>query len=428
MQGIKVLAKARRFYFAFIALLCLGSGAWVKAESAPSLPPPAQAGDGQGLDQVRLGQATAALYGPWNFRVGDSPVDPVTHKLLWAQPGFDDSKWETVDLTPKPGERNQRIGLPGWVPGWTAKGHPGYWGFGWYRIRVQVEARPGEQLALAGPPDMDDGYEVFVNGTRVGSFGKFSGRRPVVYYTQPMMFSLPPAVVGGAGSSTLVLAFRVWTEPNTLTADPAAGGLHTAPLLGDEGAVAAGFQMLWLERVRLYAFYAFESLLFALLAVVAFTLILFDRTRRGLSVGWGGAGAAIGELLYRRFRLLDTAHQHHTDRVLSDNFLVPLIYAGWVMVWWIWFGRQRPPRLPYMVAGVTVSVYDLATPLAKRFSLPSSPTGRCRFPYFLAGSAAGLFWAAAVGGDPRHPPPGTGGLAGAARHPAAGDQACFPMT
>ena len=350
------MPKARRFHFVVTVLLCLGSAAWAKAQPAtPSARAPVQTGGaGQGLDQVRLGQATAALYGPWKFRVGDSPVDPVTHELLWAQPGFDDSKWETVDLTPKPGSSNQRTGLPGWVPGWTANGHPGYWGFGWYRIRVQVEARPGEQLALAGPPDMDDGYEVFVNGTRVGSFGKFSGGRPEVYYTQPMMFSLPQAVVGGAGSSSLVLAFRAWTEPNTLMGEPAAGGLHTAPLLGDEGAVAAGFQMRWLERVRLYAFFAFESLVFALLAVVAFTLILFDRTDE-VYLWVGGVLVLLSANYFSG--AFDSWTQHVSitlDRLLTDNFLVPLIYAGWVMVWWIWFGRQRPARLPYIVAGLTV--------------------------------------------------------------------------
>jgi Stage II sporulation protein E (SpoIIE) len=331
-----------------VVLFWLGSGSTSIAQSAPS------GVTGQGLDQVTLGQATAPLYGPWKFQVGDSPVDPQTHQPLWANPTFDDSKWETVDLTPNPESSNQRTGMAGWVPGWTAKGHPGYWGYAWYRIRVQVQARPGEHLALAGPPDMDDGYEFFANGKRVGSFGDFSAHPPVVFYTQPAMFPLPQPESSSLGSSTQVLAFRVWTEPNTLTGLSGAGGFHTAPLLGDEGAVAAGYQMDWLERVRLYAFFAFESLLFALLAVVAFTLVLFDRSDQVYL--WVGA---VLVLLAANYGLgaFDSWTQHLSilvDRLLSDNFLIPLIYGGWVMVWWIWFGRQRPARLPYIVAGLTV--------------------------------------------------------------------------
>jgi hypothetical protein len=60
--------------------------------------------------------------------VGDSPLDRKTGHPLWAEPDFDDSKWETVDLTPKDGAFDPGVGLSGYVPGWTAKGHPGYWG------------------------------------------------------------------------------------------------------------------------------------------------------------------------------------------------------------------------------------------------------------------------------------------------------------
>jgi hypothetical protein len=87
---------------------------------------------------VALGQAAVPLYGPWKFTVGDSPIDPRTGQPLWAEPDFDDSKWETVDLTPKGRAIDPNAGLSGYVPGWTAKGHPGYWGYAWYRIKVRV--------------------------------------------------------------------------------------------------------------------------------------------------------------------------------------------------------------------------------------------------------------------------------------------------
>ena len=60
------------------------------------------------------------LNGPWKFHVGDN--------AKWAAPDFDDSNWETVDLTPPAGAHDSDVGLSGYVPGWAARGHPGYTG------------------------------------------------------------------------------------------------------------------------------------------------------------------------------------------------------------------------------------------------------------------------------------------------------------
>ena len=190
------------------------------------------------------------------------------------------------------------------MPGWTTLGHPGYFGYAWYRIRVQVlrqpgQARQGAGLALAGPAHVDDAYEVFDNGELAGHFGDFNGGRPVVYFTQPKMFPLAQAgshkAISGqdrAGQgetgpgetapaeSTLVVAFRLWMEPYTLLDDPEAGGMHSAPVLGQADAVAASYQVRWLALTRSYAFAAILALLFGLLGVVAFSLILFDRSDR----------------------------------------------------------------------------------------------------------------------------------------------------
>jgi hypothetical protein len=165
-------------------------GTLAAAQVAPQSAPPAQS---QSAARITLGQSAVPLFGPWKFTVGDSPIDPKTGKPLWAEPDFDDSRWETVDLTPKNGAIDPGGGNSGYVPGWTAKGHPGYWGYAWYRIRVQVQARPGQELALAGPADVDDAYQVFENGELTGHFGDFDGRKPKIYYTQPRMFPLAQA-------------------------------------------------------------------------------------------------------------------------------------------------------------------------------------------------------------------------------------------
>jgi hypothetical protein len=144
----------------------------------------AQTDQPQTPNHVTLGRSDVRLYGPWKFTLGDSPIDPSTHAPLWAAPGFDDSQWETVDLTPQ-GVNDPLGGFSNYVKGWTARGHAGYSGYAWYRIRVQVSVVPGQELALAGPEDVDDAYQLFGDGKLVGSFGKFAGRRPSFYFTQP---------------------------------------------------------------------------------------------------------------------------------------------------------------------------------------------------------------------------------------------------
>jgi hypothetical protein len=202
----------------------------------------------QGTTRVTLGPSVVPLYGPWKFTVGDSPIDRATNSPLWAEPGFDDSHWETVDLTPQ-GILDPLGGFSDYVKGWTARGHADYSGYAWYRIRVQVAAQPGEKLALAGPSYVDDAYQLFSDGALVGSFGTFTGAQPTFYFTQPMMFNLPQA-----SAADRVLAFRLWMSPNTVVSQADTGGLHTAPLLGDARAVLA-------EQGRLFGFERVQDLL-----------------------------------------------------------------------------------------------------------------------------------------------------------------------
>lgn len=81
--------------------------------------------------QVVLGNSTVALTGPWKFHIGDN--------MAWAQPGFDDSTWGTMDLTPLPGSVDPNSGIGAFVQGWTARGYRGYSGYAWYRLRVNIQ-------------------------------------------------------------------------------------------------------------------------------------------------------------------------------------------------------------------------------------------------------------------------------------------------
>jgi serine phosphatase RsbU (regulator of sigma subunit) len=276
-----------------------------------------------------------------------------------------------VDLTPKAGSFDPVGGISGYVPGWTAKGHPGYWGWAWYRIRVQVAARPGENLALAGPTDVDDGYQVFDNGRLLGSFGKFrgQGRQPEIYETEPKMFLLPQAGTSGSDSTqptTQLLAFRVWMEPNTLTFDPGAGGIHTTPLLGEASTVAARNRLAWFELVRIWASVAVVAALFFLLAILAFSLILFDRSD---PVYLWLAAVFLLTAIYNFLTCLAAWTQFADGEALNlilNAFLHPLTLGGWVMVWWVWFRLRNPAWIPKSIAGLTL-LYMLSEAVGENF-------------------------------------------------------------
>jgi hypothetical protein len=303
---------------------------------------------------VTIGQSAARLYGPWKFTIGDSPLDPATHQTLWAEPSFDDSKWEDVDLTPAEGSTDPIAGFAGFVPGWTAKGHPGYWGYAWYRIRVRLNAQPGEKLALAGPSDVDDGYQLFANGSLLGSFGDFSGVRPAVYTTRPMMFPLPQQA--GEGPTTMILAFRFWMEPSTPMSQPESGGMHNAPLLGEAGMVAAEDQSRWMEIFRDYATGSIFAVLYFLLTLTAFCLAFFDRADRVYL--WLG-GVYLIMTLSSIVGVIFTFTQSlsfQSGTASTDVFLTPLSYAGWVMVWWFWFRLRRPAWMPGVACALAVLV------------------------------------------------------------------------
>jgi hypothetical protein len=151
-----------------------------------------------------------------------------------------------------------------------------------------------------------------------------------------------------------VLAFRVWMAPEALTTQPDAGGFHTAPVLGEAGAVTAGYKLRWLELIRAYLPFAIQAHLYALLAIVAFSLILFDRSDRVYL--WIGIVFLLQAASYAlsAFDVWTRYLSIWADSMIISGFLTPLICAGWVMIWWVWFGRQRPAWLPRAAAGLAL--------------------------------------------------------------------------
>ena len=307
-----------------------------------------------------------SLYGPWKFQIGDSPVDPVTHAPTWSEPDYDDSTWESVDLKPGQGTVDPFTRNPRYVAGWTMKGHAGYWGWAWYRIRVSIVAKPGDRPALATFGWVDDAYQLFDNGVLVGSLGEFRrpGKPPIAYFTQPAMFVLPkhPSLVrAGPGSiersapvTEVLLAFRVWMGPVRLSHHPFSGGFHYAPVLGEVDVIAEKNHTDWLELIHEYAFSGFLGGHLLLLAIVAASLILFDRSDRVYL--WVAAAlilAAFRECIFSLANWTQLVSIREFFLAL-EVFVAPLTIGLWTTVWWKWFQLRRPAWVLKSIATLTV--------------------------------------------------------------------------
>jgi hypothetical protein len=318
-----------------LAVHALAQGPNLPSASAPTV-------------SIVLDRSIVALNGPWKFHTGDDP--------RWAAPRFDDLAWENVDLTPPAGAHDGDVGLSGYVPGWTARGHVGYSGYAWYRMTVSVAAPSEQPLALTGPPDVDDAYQLFVNGRLVGSAGDFTGPVPVVYSVQPRIILLPPSLVPMSpdGKRSIVLAFRVWMSAGDVGAAPDVGGIHIAPALGIRSTIAAQYQLQWLETVRGYVLEVIEPILFVLLAIMACSLIAFDPSDTAYL--WLSAALVLTGLVRANQALFFWGQYEsvHAFDIATSVILVPLGLGAWTMAWRAWFRLPRPRWIPRAVLAMTV--------------------------------------------------------------------------
>ncbi|MGH7654094.1 MAG: glycoside hydrolase [Gemmatimonadaceae bacterium] len=295
---------------------------------------------------VSIGQASVALNGPWKFRTGDDPH--------WADADLDDSSWETVGLTPAKGAHDGDVGLSGYVAGWGSRGHPRYSGYAWYRMRIRVNVRAADTLALAGPPAVDDAYQLFVDGNLLGSAGDFSRAKPVQYSIQPRVFRLPSTSATGDSIQTHVIAFRVWMSPGTALGAADAGGIHIAPALGEIRAIDARYRLQWLQTVTGYIVDVIEPVMFIVLAIMVAMLMSSDRS--GAARFWL-AGALVCTALARVNQATFFWMQWESIRVFDvvrNVILTPLVLAAWTMAWREWFRVYHARWFQRTVFGLTV--------------------------------------------------------------------------
>jgi hypothetical protein len=302
---------------------------------------------------IALGESAVTLNGPWRFHTGDDP--------RWSDPQVDDSTWENVDLTPPPGANDGDVGLTGYVPGWTAKGHPGYQGYAWYRIGLSVMPPTGKALALLGPWAVDSAYQLYVNGRLLGGVGDFSHPTPTAYgYHYPKLFTLPAQEARGGA---LLIAIRVWMGPWAL-ARPGNGGMHIAPAIGEGEAITARYRLQWLKIFEGYAVDAVPALLFILMAVLVLCLLPTARTEQAypwLAVALVLSAIQRGNQAFFFWWQIETV-QGFVYVILT--LVTSLSLGAWIMAWRGWFKVERPVWLPRLIVVLTV-ILILAQPLSR---------------------------------------------------------------
>jgi hypothetical protein len=220
-------------------------------------------------------------------------------------------------------------------------------------MRVAVTVPDVQDFALAGPPAVDSAYQVFINGHLLGGLGSFSGTTPTAFSIQPRRFAIPRSFIGEKGSDTALIAFRVWMGPWEL-ADPAAGGIHIAPALGEASGIDALYQMQWLQTIKGYIVEVVEAALFLLLALMAGTVAAFERSKRAYA--WLCA-ALVLTAMYRANQAVFYWGQFesvHAAEVISVVLLIPLCLSAWTLAWHAWLVRRGMTWMPMAVGILTV--------------------------------------------------------------------------
>ena len=285
-------------------------------------------------DPPTLRAAATLLDGAWRFHTGDDP--------RWADANTDDNGWETIDLTAVPGSHDGDVGLPDYVGGWMAHGHPGYHGYAWYRRVVTVPAGHASWDIL-GPTLVEDGYELYWNGQRLGGSGNL-GPAPRVVGTRPLLFALPADAAGTRG----VLAVRTYMLPSSgVSAD--GGGMHTPPILAPRPISDALHRVQWKRTIAGYIVEVIEPI--AMLAVIGLALACWSRSTRKSFLVF--ASIALALMAVRRLNNAITAWTDLQDLTtyawLASWMWIPTVGA-WTLAWNRWSGR--PWRSIDVLAGV----------------------------------------------------------------------------
>ncbi|MBN2534638.1 MAG: adenylate/guanylate cyclase domain-containing protein [Spirochaetales bacterium] len=197
----------------------------------------------KGIETVETIDKRTYLINDWRIFYGDKPD--------FAQPDFDDSRWESIDF-PQTGFNFQ-----------LEKSR-----FFWLRKSFYVSESLKDRALGYACGKLPDSTEVFFNGALIGT----SGHMPPEHYfpipQQPNTYLLPDKLVLYSGKN--VIAFRVYSERNY-------GDLKLGFITNNE------------DRLNVYAYQYFINILIPMIMVyfsaivAAYFLLMFVRNRSDLS-------------------------------------------------------------------------------------------------------------------------------------------------
>jgi hypothetical protein len=198
------------------------------------------------------GSGVVTTTGNWRFHTGDD--------LHWLAPALDDSAWEQISADEP----------------WGAQGHPGYTGFAWYRRAIDIDHVTGPRSIYL--PQIDNAYELYFNGQRIGGLGHLPPHAVWGPYTVSNVFPLPQP--DATGHLRGVLAIRVW-KAMLVSQDPIeGGGLNGPPLIGDSKVILNTLALQETKRERSQLLRIIEAAVLFIVAAIAVGLWGFDRNRK----------------------------------------------------------------------------------------------------------------------------------------------------
>jgi hypothetical protein len=319
-----------------------------------------------------LGRGTIALDGPWQFHTGDD--------VAWADPAFDDSRWEQLIANKSWGEQT----------------HPGYTGFAWYRRHIAFESgsSSAQEIALL-INRVQSCYEVYWNGKLVAEYGKLPPH-PVWYPRgSPQTFGLGHAKSG-------VLALRIWTHPGGSIESGREGGLRDVPFIGTPAGIQAQRDQTDYVWLRNHQFSFAQSTLYAL--VMLFCLGGWIRNRSQQLLLWMATYCLAPLILL----CMTGLNLRIMASLTSASYIVELCMSN-VSLWFLLLcllelrNKRRWLQLTVMLAWIDIacSGLDIATGAGDWWTTPGShslflaidwPTTAVStllgiYPFFLVGAA-----------------------------------------
>ena len=226
---------------------------------------------------------------------------------------------------------------------------------------------------------IDEGYQLFANGELIGSLGKFDsqGKLLASYFPLPNMFLLPPAPVpadGGARDHTnyhIRLSGLDGAVGMTYSVAPGSATIQRR-CWRRPGSVGAQSKLDWNECTVENIYLCFEGLVFLLLAMLAASVLLFDRS--DMVYLWVAGALMITVANDALSCLMNFTHllDARVFFLLIYAVLYPILLGAWAMVWWVWYQLKRPAWAPMAILGLTLGSM-VAAAMASAFSFSYLP-------------------------------------------------------